>query len=342
MISAIQSELKQRSAELKEDVDTIYFGGGTPSLLNDMEINSLISTIHKYYVVSENVEITLEANPDDLDQDKLEQLIECGINRLSIGIQSFSNDLLYQMNRSHSSQQAIEAIQFAQDSGFENISIDLMFGLPDLSDSLWMDTLAKVIKLEVQHLSCYNLTVEENTALWHHVNKNQTSIPAIQNQENQFFNAHDFLESHGFFHYEISNFSKDGFKSKHNSNYWNRTAYLGTGPSAHSFIDKTRRWNISNNTKYLQGIHSGETYSTIEYLTDKDQFNEMLMLGLRTSKGVSKSDLEPFLYYDDKEFVAKRDKLLEDKILIDNGPNLTLSKNSFFLCDFYSSELFAV
>ncbi|MDG2451178.1 MAG: radical SAM family heme chaperone HemW [Saprospiraceae bacterium] len=341
MIECIALELEQRSGELSEKVDTIYFGGGTPSLLNPNDFYYLFTKIENHYDLNKELEISIEANPDDLNEKNLSSLKDCGFNRLSIGIQSFSNEILFQMNRAHSSQQALSAVYNAQKVGFSNISIDLMFGLPDLNESMWKETLHKAIDLNVQHISCYNLTVEESTALWHFVNTDKIHLPPILNQESQFFAAHDILCDNGFDHYEISNYSKPNFKSQHNSSYWNRTAYIGIGPSAHSFLGRVRSWNISNNVKYMDSVNSLSPTSSQETLSVKDQFNEMVMLALRTSKGIKKADLNNYSLSIQKEFNEKIASLKSNGIIKENNSHLRLTDKSYYLCDLYSSELFA-
>ncbi|MEE9372453.1 MAG: radical SAM family heme chaperone HemW [Saprospiraceae bacterium] len=341
MIEAICLELSSRADEFsREEVNTIYFGGGTPSLMSQKEVSLLLSTIYDHYQISQSLEVTIEANPDDLDYSILEELKRSGINRLSIGIQSFSDDLLYQMNRVHTGDESEQSVQKAKQIGFENISIDLIFGLPELTNNLWQETLSQAIDLEVQHLSCYNLTLEENTALWHFVNNNKMTLPKENDQESQFFYAHDFLASQGYNHYEISNYSLLGAQSKHNSNYWNRTAYMGVGPSAHSYQSNRRRWNINNNSKYMKAILGDFDYFDEEILSKQNQFNEIIMLGLRTATGVSKSILNHYDYSKTTEFLKTINEYINHKIIIETGTHYKLTNQSFYLSDNISSNLF--
>ena len=339
MVDCICKEISARANEIQGSVDTIYFGGGTPSLLSGEDISKFMKTIQKEYTLIENPEITLEANPDDLTEENLVSMHTHGINRLSIGVQSFDDHILHQLNRVHNSLEALYAIKTAKKLGFNNISIDLIFGLPDLSNELWQETLEQVVKLDIQHISCYNLTIEERTALWHFVNRNKVTLPPIRDQEHQFYFSHEVLCNSGFDHYEISNYAKEGFESKHNSNYWNRSEYLGFGPSAHSFIKDTRKWNISNNFKYMKAIDNRMYSWGQETLSAIDQFNEFIMLGLRTKRGLEKSKLLSNTVINET-FEITLNQLLEDDVLVDTGEFIKLYDDQYYLSDYYSAELF--
>lgn len=287
MMSALLIEIELRQQYLQECVETIYFGGGTPSLISKNALEKIINAIHKYYKIANNVEITLEANPDDINDDKLEDWIELGINRLSIGVQSFTDSELQWMNRLHTGQQSIACIQQAQQKGFENISIDLIYGTPTLSDNKWMETLQTTVALNIPHLSCYALTVEEKTALHYKIQKKIIQPVDADAQSRQFIQLSNFLMNKGYEHYEISNLAKPGWYSKHNTAYWQRKSYLGIGPSAHSFNGASRQWNVANNAAYIQAIQKQQIAYTIEQLTPIQQLNEYIMTALRTQKGVS-------------------------------------------------------
>ncbi len=292
LLAAMLQELELRKDELKEPVQTIYFGGGTPSLLSPTELASIFKCIHAHYQVATAAEITLEANPEDINQDQLEAWKQLGINRLSIGIQTLSSETLNWMNRAHGVQEGLAAIQLAQKVGFSNISIDLIYGLPDLDLATWQETLQKVFGLGIQHLSAYCLTVEPKTALNHLVQKKklQPADEVLQNE--QFLELIKLAKSAGFEQYEISNFALPGYHSKHNSSYWAFKPYLGIGPSAHSFDGQKRRWNIRNNTHYTRGVGKNERWYEWENLTAHERRNEQILLGLRTKWGLHTQALE--------------------------------------------------
>ncbi len=270
----------------KPKLDTIYFGGGTPSLLTTVHLEKLFASIDRYFEVSKDSEITLEANPDDLTEQKLEQLSQSPINRLSIGIQSFFDDDLAVLRRTHNSNQAIRAVESALKSGFNNLTIDLMYGLPGMTIKRWEENLIKAMSLPVQHLSCYCLTIETGTLLNKQVKDGKVMIPGDDATALQFELLMDIAEQHAFDHYEISNFARSGYYSRHNSSYWIHKPYLGIGPSAHSYNGKSRQWNISSNAAYISALGKKEIPATVESLTMHNRYNEYLMTGLRTSRGV--------------------------------------------------------
>jgi oxygen-independent coproporphyrinogen III oxidase len=270
-----------------QEVQTIYFGGGTPSLLSEPELQGLLEQIYSAFNVSQNAEITLEANPDDLSEEKIISLKKAGINRLSIGIQSFRDKDLELMNRSHNAKQAETCVKLAQDKGIENITIDLIYGIPGLSNEHWLDNLNKALTLNVPHISSYCLTVEEKTALSHFVKTGKIAAPDDEKSSEQFFLMVDLLDKNGFIHYEISNFCKDGKHSKHNSSYWEGKKYLGLGPSAHSFNGRERFWNISNNATYVKSITENILPRQSELIDEKTAYNEYILTSLRTKKGIS-------------------------------------------------------
>jgi oxygen-independent coproporphyrinogen-3 oxidase len=288
LVQALVKEIQlQKNYLLNETIETIYFGGGTPSLLTADEINLLINTITSLHTVNAGAEITLEANPDDLDKAKLQALRQTPINRFSIGIQSFFDDDLQWMNRVHRAGEAEAAVKRAQDNGFENITVDLIYGYPLLTEQKWKHNLAKVFELDVPHISAYSMTVEPQTALASFI-RNKKQPPMNEQQSAEQFNLlMDEMTAKGFEHYEISNFCKPGHYSRHNANYWRGVKYLGIGPSAHSYNGEARQWNIANNAKYIQSIQTNKLPAETEVLTETNRLNEYIMTSLRTSWGLN-------------------------------------------------------
>jgi oxygen-independent coproporphyrinogen III oxidase len=289
LLKALESELIARKDELQtEKIQTIYFGGGTPSILKVDEIKRLMEVVFLNYNVENNAEITLEANPDDLTKGKIKELRKTEINRFSIGVQSFFEDDLRYMNRAHTSTEAETAIKASQDAGFENLSVDLIYGTPTLTDENWIVNLRKMISYRVAHLSCYALTVEDKTPLSALIKREKLAEVDEVKVADQFFIMLETLRQADFEQYEISNFAKLGFRSKHNSSYWSGQSYLGIGPGAHSFNGKdVRRWNISNNAVYIRNLKDGNNYFETETLSLGERFNEMMMTQIRLIKGVS-------------------------------------------------------
>ena len=287
-VDALAKEIQQRHSYLSDKkINTIYFGGGTPSLLSEKHLSNIFKYLEKHFEISDNVEITLESNPDDISKDKLKSWWKLGVNRLSIGIQSFVERDLLQMNRAHSVQEADYSVKLAQDLGFDNITIDLMYGLPQLTNKEWEENVQKAIDLKVPHISSYCLTLEEKTALNHFVSKGKMQMVKDETTEQQFLTLIKMLENNDFEHYEISNFAKEGFISKHNSAYWLGEQYLGLGPSAHSFDGENRGWNIANNPQYIFKVNNSESYFEIEKLTPENKFNEYILTRLRTKWGIN-------------------------------------------------------
>ena len=343
MILAMAKELNLRQNELEsKTLKSLYFGGGTPSLLKVDDLKFLIDEVLKYHTFNENIEITLEANPDDLSQNFLKELSKTEFNRLSIGTQSFHEPDLKMMNRAHNSSEAESSIKRAQDFGFENLSIDLIYGSPTSNVEIWKQNLKKSIELQVPHISSYALTVEPKTALQQWVLTNKIAAPNESEQNEEFYFMSGFLKENGFQHYEISNFAKPGFQSKHNSAYWNYNEYLGIGPSAHSYDgENTRSWNVANNQKYIQQISQNFRPNEIEILTENEQFNEMLMIGLRTSLGVDYLKLkEKFSaeLLDKSNFEINR-KIEEGFLILENN-FLKIPEKHWFLADGIASDLF--
>ena len=293
IIKQLANEIEQRKNYLTErTLNTIYFGGGTPSILNEEELNLLMKSIHKNFSVAEKAEITLEANPDDLSIEKLLMLKKTGINRLSIGVQSFRDEDLKWMNRAHDAIHAKQAVINAASAGFNNISIDLIYGLPTSKLADWKKNLEEAVTLPVQHLSCYCLTVEDNTALHHFIKKGKVIEKKDEVSSEEFLMANEFLTGNDFEHYEISNYGLRNFHSRHNSSYWDNEPYLGIGPSAHSYNGISRQWNVANNIQYLNSMKDGKLLFEKEELSIEQQFNEYLMTRLRTSSGISMEYIE--------------------------------------------------
>ncbi len=288
LLKALHAELELQKNYLKEDaLDTIYFGGGTPSLLSESELNEIFEIIYKNYTVTENPEITLEANPDDLNKDKIKILQKSPINRLSIGIQSFRDEDLKLMNRAHTGREARESLEECLKADFNNITIDLIYGIPGMNDKAWEEQIQTAINYNIPHISSYCLTVEPKTAL--EILIKTGKIPNVEEEQSasQYELLINILTQNNYDHYEISNFGKPGFHSRHNSAYWQGVPYLGIGPSAHSFNGKSRQWNVANNPKYIKALESNQIPATTEHLSQKDLYNEYLLTGLRTSQGCS-------------------------------------------------------
>lgn len=345
MLSAIKKEIQLRHNELEnKTLKSLYFGGGTPSVLSVDEIKSLIDEIQKYFSFDNNIEITLESNPDDLNKNFLEELSQTEINRLSIGTQSFFDEDLKLMNRAHHASEAESSIKRAQDFGLVNISIDLIYGSPTSNFEIWKDNLSKTIELQVPHVSSYALTVEPKTALEKWIENGKIRSPEETEQNQEFYYMKDFLKDNGFDHYEISNFGKPGFHSKHNSAYWKSEPYLGIGPSAHSYNGHLERsWNIANNPIYIKNLNQNILPIEKEILTEKDRFNEMIMIGLRTIWGVDLNKINQnfsseVIDYLNQEIKSK----IESGILEIENNYLKIPEKHWFLADGIASDLFIV
>ena len=293
MVNAILREMELQKDFFKgETLQSLYFGGGTPSVLEHEEIVALVQRAFKTFRWAADPEITLEANPDDLSQEKLTQLKAAGINRLSIGVQSFRDSDLQFMNRSHNAEQSISCLQNARQAGFNNITLDLIYGLPNMDDEAWKDQVRQALNLGVPHISSYALTVEPRTALHHKIEKGEHPPLDEEQAARQFKILWEMLDKAGFEHYEVSNFARPGFRARHNSSYWQGRPYLGVGPSAHSFRAMHRYWNVSNNALYRKAIEKGELAQEYEELSEKDRFNEYLMTALRTREGLNLLEIE--------------------------------------------------
>ena len=342
MIAALISEVHLRKNEINEPVETIYFGGGTPSVLSTEEIDQILEPIFSLFNVIENPEITLEANPDDLSKDRIQQLAHSKINRLSIGIQSFYNEDLQMMNRAHNADEAWNSLVEATNY-FDNISIDLIYGIPNMGLDRWKANVQKALDLGINHISTYALTVEPKTALASLIKKGKIAQPDDGNAHEHFLALIEMLENAGFIHYELSNFGKPDYFSKNNSAYWLGKKYLGIGPSAHSFDGKNRSWNIANNSLYIQSIQKNELPNETETLSVQDRYNEYVMAGLRTIWGVSLDRIENEFGTNYKDYLLKEVQRFIDneQLQLVNNVLKTTVKGKFF-CDGIASELFWV
>ena len=341
MVLALEKELEFRKNESQNEIiETIYFGGGTPSILTIDDLQFLIDTVYKHYIVVENPEITLEANPDDLDEETILQYANSPINRLSIGVQSFFEDDLKLMNRAHNSEEAKKCLKFATQH-FENISIDLIYGMPNMSNEKWMKNIETALGYNISHISSYALTVEPKTTL--HKMIKSGNIPTLDDDvaQQHFHILIDKLQENGFLHYELSNFGKPNYFSKNNTAYWLGKKYIGIGPSAHSFNGESRSWNVANNSLYLKSIAENKLPSESETLSKTDQYNEYIMTGLRTIWGVSLEKVKTEFGSSYLDYLLQQaEKYISDNLLEVENNILITTKKGKFLCDGIASDLF--
>ena len=286
-VNALLKEINIRKDYLEnENIETIYLGGGSPSLLSPNELELILDQLHKNFRICQPAEITLEANPDDISYEKIVAWQSFGFNRLSLGIQSFFDEDLKWMNRAHTTEQSINSIRLAKEAGLSNLSIDLIYGMPGLNDEKWKLNIEKAIAFDIPHLSCYALTVEPKTSLHHLIQENKSPGLNAESQARQFLLLMDWLEEGDYEHYEISNFARSGKRSRHNSSYWQQKKYIGFGPSAHSYDQRSRQWNIANNALYIDSLKKGMPSYEIETLSPVQRLNEYIMTGLRTLEGI--------------------------------------------------------
>lgn len=340
VIGGIVKEIKLRKDYLTEkNIDSVYFGGGTPSLLSEGDLELIFQALREQFSLKQNTEITLEANPDDISPEKLKLWHKLGINRLSIGLQSFNNQELKWMNRAHTAEESVSSVKLAQDAGFDNITIDLIYGSKFQTLQSWEETLRKAIDLKTQHISSYNLTIENKTVLG--VNYKRGKEPAVNDElsGNQFLTMVEELTKAGFIHYEISNFGKEGFFAHHNSNYWLQKHYLGVGPAAHSFNGISRQWNINNNPQYIKALKEGGVYFEREELSLEERYNEYILTRLRTIWGCDLEEIKNLFGTKTEEYfkqqVEKKITYLEEKDGI-----YTLKSSAKLLADGIASQLF--
>lgn len=339
-IPALLKEMELRKDYTRnEPIATIYFGGGTPSLLESSDLALVLDRLHHLFPVTPEAEITLEANPDDINPERLRSWRNAGVNRLSIGIQSFFEEDLRWMNRAHDAWQAINCISMAQAEGFENISIDLIYGGPTLPDEHWQSNVERALGLDIPHLSCYALTVEPRTALDKQIQQRKKQEVSPEDQARQFLQLMDWTSRAGYEHYEISNFAKPGRRSRHNSSYWQGKTYLGLGPSAHSFNGTSREWNVANNSKYF--VAEGSAVAELEVLTPVQQLNEYIMISLRTMEGIDLQEITRRFGANAAHQVEKGCTiyLQEGKVILENG-KLQLTREGKLLADGIAADLF--
>lgn len=341
MVEAICNELELRKDELTKPIETIYFGGGTPSLLAEEDFNLIFNSIATHFKSAEKLEITLEANPDDITEAYLVMLRQkTPINRLSIGVQSFKEHDLKLMNRAHNAQEALECLHLAK-TYFDNISLDLIYGIPKVSNEAWTESIEQALSLNIPHLSCYALTVEPKTALAYFIEKEV--IPPVDDElaKQHFDLLQEKMEKAGYVNYEFSNFSKPGFESKNNTAYWTGKSYLGIGPSAHSFNGKERSWNVANNSLYIQQILKGELPSESEKLSTTDRYNEYVMTRLRTIWGIDLNAVEHQYGLSYRAYLTEQAQaFIKDKLILEEKEHYIITKEGKFLSDGIAADLF--
>ena len=341
MIDCIVKEMDIRKSEFSKKIDSVYIGGGTPSVMTNLELETIFNGLEKKISISDIKEITIEINPEDLINEKLEFYYEIGINRLSIGIQSMNNNILKWMNRSHNKNQIINGLNTVKEIGYENISLDFIYGTPKNLIRDIKDELLEILKFNPTHLSCYHLTIEDGTYFGHLEKKRKIKRIEDDVSQKEFQWISEKLKSKNYQHYEISNFALQGKQSFHNSNYWNQSSYIGLGPGAHSFRNSTRRWNNSNNRLYVKNIKAGVPYFEQEVLSPYDLVNEKIMLGLRTLNGLDKNYIFSIVPQSIKdEIESKLNTFLKEKILISNNNIISMNPEKWLLSEYVSRELF--
>lgn len=344
MVEAIGKELKLQKDFLKGAlIHSVYFGGGTPSVLDEQQLQSILTAVKQYYPIAADAEISIEANPDDITPEKLEMLAKLGFNRLSVGIQSFDEDVLKWMNRAHNSEEAYQCLEYIKNSAFDNYSLDLIYGIPIASHDTWRKDLETLVSFEPPHISSYCLSIEPDTVFGRRKAKGELKESSDDYSSDQFIFLSDYLQEQGYEHYEVSNFGKAGFHSKHNSSYWQQTPYLGIGPAAHSFDGMNRQFNVSHNHKYMKAIQQDEIPAELDILTKEDRINEYLMTSLRTSKGCSLQYLKETLNYD--LWKDEKNRILEwqntELCTLENN-TLKLTQKGRLLADKLAADLFIV
>lgn len=343
MVTAICKEIDlQKDFLTNKNLTTIYFGGGTPSLLETSEINQILERLSKNYSWENNIEITLEANPDDITTEKISKLRAGGVNRLSIGIQSFIDSELLASNRAHNSDESLKAVQKCQDAGIDNLSIDIIYGMPGSTQDSWQYNIDKALELDVDHISSYALTVEPKTFLDHMVKKGRILLPKEMEVNKQYLQLIHSLTTAGYDHYEISNFAKPSKYAVHNTNYWMSVPYLGLGPSAHSYQPTFRQWNINNNAKYIKSISKGVIPSEIEQTKYEDQFNEYIMTRLRTMWGVDLNELNNRFSSELNNVQKNIAKYIKSQHVLLEDNHYRLTPKGKLLADGIASDLFLI
>ena len=341
MIDCIVKEMDIRKSEFTKKIDSVYIGGGTPSVMTNLELETIFNGLEKKISISDIKEITIEINPEDLINEKLEFYYEIGVNRLSIGIQSMNNNILKWMNRSHNKNQIINGLNTVKEIGYENISLDFIYGTPKNLTRDYKAELLEILKFNPTHLSCYHLTIEDGTYFGHLEKKRKIKRIEDDVSQKEFQWISEKLKSKNYQHYEISNFALQGKQSFHNSNYWNQSSYIGLGPGAHSFRNSKRRWNISNNRLYIKNIKAGVPYFEQEVLSPYDLVNEKIMLGLRTLNGLDKNYIFSIVPQSIKdEIESKLNTFLKDEILISTNNIISMNPEKWLLSEYVSRELF--
>ncbi len=342
-IAGLRKEISQRCKEISDYPTTIYFGGGTPSMLTIADFQLIFETLRTHFSFEQIQEITVEVNPDDVTETYIQSLADLGVNRISMGIQSFNNRLLKFMNRRHDSKQAIRAVETIKKAGITNISIDLIYGIPGMQMHEWQDSIHQALQLNVTHISAYHLTFEPDTPFYKRLQKNEIQEINDDVSLQQYQILVETLKENGFIDYEISNFCKSGFESKHNSNYWTGSSYLGLGPSAHSYHQNIRRWNVSDLNTYIESIQQEKSCFEEENLTENDVYNETIMLNLRTKKGL---DIEVFRHKFSPKYIEFFESILEQKLLnkevLIHNTHLCVTESSKFLTDKIISDFFYI
>ncbi len=344
LLNALQKEIALQKNFLEgEPINTIYLGGGTPSILKQEELMQLFDVLYQTFSIAADAEITLEANPDDLHAQKVKTLKQTPINRFSIGVQSFLDADLKFMNRAHNAEEALSSIKRVQDAGWKNITIDLIYGTPTLSDNDWQENMQTAIDLAVSHISAYALTVEENTALHHLIEDKKCAPIEEERSARQFIQLMKTLPKASFTQYEISNFAQEGFYSQHNSNYWKGEKYLGLGPSAHSFNGTHRQWNIANNVRYIQQVAKGLVPAETEKLNEKQRYNDYILTTLRTIWGVNTNFVKSQFSNNFERFLLNSaQKWIDSRYLLRNNEIITLSQKGKLMADNIATDLFWV
>jgi oxygen-independent coproporphyrinogen-3 oxidase len=340
MVDALIREIILRKDFFSSPIDTIYLGGGTPSVLSSEELSLIFKSIHQHYALSTTLEITLEANPDDINDDNLSLWRSLGINRLSIGCQTFDDAILIQLNRIHRANDSITAYHMARAKGFDNISIDLMFGLPTQTEQQWIADLELAMSLQPEHISAYGLTIEERTVFGNLHKSGRLTVPGEELQARYYEQMMTMLADKGYIQYEISNFCLPGYKSKHNSSYWNQEKYLGIGPSAHSFDGSNRMWNDANNMTYIKKIESGQVPYTLETLSLKDRANEYIMTALRTKEGITLQKLTEELHYPEEKLRGILPWLVQNGWIEQSSDQISLTSSGKLLADEITLKIF--
>jgi oxygen-independent coproporphyrinogen III oxidase len=342
LVQALKKEiLLEKEFFNRQPVQTIYFGGGTPSLLSESECMEIMESLQDNFDIDQNAEITLEANPDDISHEKLRSWKNAGINRLSIGVQSFFEEELKWMNRAHNAQHAKQCIEWSLENNFTNLSIDLIYGSPLLTDEMWEENVSTLVDFGIPHLSCYALTVEEKTPLHKEIQNLKSKNTDDEKQARQFLLLMKWMKAAGYEHYEVSNFAKPGCRSKHNSSYWKGLPYLGLGPSAHSYKEGERRWNISNNNIYIRSMADEKPEREKEILSMKDRINEMIMISLRTKEGLDLARIENEFGLEEKQrIVMGMKKHFEQNLLIVENEKAFLTEEGMLSADGIASGLF--